>query len=326
MPWKKRGNNGKLSFHKGDVTVKILITGGAGYIGSKMVELFRTRHSLTVLDKLLYTNEYLRTDVDFIYGDVADEKFMASILPKFDAVVNLAAIVGDRACAMRMTDTANANLTAVKILSQNFDGRILHMSTCSVYGKQEGILTEESSTNPLSWYAETKLYAEEHLKNNNAVILRLGTLHGLSQRLRFDLVVNTLIIHALMKGTISIFGGNQWRPLLQVHDLVNCFDELLHHDATGIYNLKEENRTIKDVAEEIIKQIPDVKLTEHDIKFQDSRNYQVSATKFEDTFISRMTLGVKTTLYEIQKLFTERRVKNYSSPAYSNVAQLTVIE
>jgi len=227
---------------------------------------------------------------------------------------------------MRMTDAANANLTAVKILSQNFDGRIIHMSTCSVYGKQEEILTEESPTNPLSWYAETKLYAEEYLKNKNAVILRLGTLHGLSQRLRFDLVVNTLVIHALTKGEISVFGGSPWRPLLHVHDLVGCFDELLQHEATGIYNLKKTNMTIKSVADEVIRCIPNTKLHEHDMRFQDRRNYRVDSTKFEKTFTTQLMLDVTDTITEIKKLFEEKRVKNYSSPMYSNVAQLTMTE
>jgi len=304
--------------------MKILVTGGAGYIGSKVVELFSKKFDLTILDKLLYANEYLRDDVNFIFGDVSDEKFMASILPKFDAVINLAAIVGDKACAMRMTDAANANLTAVKILSQNFDGRIIHMSTCSVYGKQGGILTEKSPTNPLSWYAETKLHAEEYLKNKNAVILRLGTLHGLSPRLRFDLVVNTLIVHALSKKEISIFGGNQWRPLLHVHDLANCFEELLLHSVTGIYNIKERNITIGEIAKEIVQYVPGTKLNERDIKFRDSRNYRVSSAKFDNTFKSRMSLGIDTTFHELQKLFKEQRVKNYSFPAYSNVSQLTI--
>lgn len=305
--------------------MKILITGGAGYVGQALVKLMRnfSHHKVTVIDKLLYANEYLE-DVDFIYGDVSDEKLMTSILPNFDVVVNLAAIVGDLACKIRMTEAANVNLAAVKILTQHFDGRIIHMSTCSVYGKQEGVLTEDSPTNPLSWYAETKLYAEECLKNKDAVILRLGTLHGLSNRLRFDLVVNTLTLHALTKGEISVFGDGQWRPLLHVKDLAQCIVELFMAKDTGIYNLKQSNMTIGKIAEQVIERVEGTKLNTHPIKYQDHRDYQVSSAKFDDTFTYRPKLVVADTIDEIKTLYKEGRVKNYKYPLYSNIAQLTM--
>ena len=218
--------------------MNILVVGGAGYVGGGIVDKLSKDHEVTVYDSLIYETSY-RKKVNFILGDIRDSSKLNSILSDFDVVVWLAALVGDGACAINPELTDEINTESVKNLVQNFDKRIVFLSTCSVYGAQDGILTEASDTNPLSEYASSKLQAEEHLKDSNALIFRLGTLFGISDefsRVRLDLVVNILTAKALIDKKISVFGGDQWRPLLHVNDVSNAISHCLNTDVTGIYN------------------------------------------------------------------------------------------
>ena len=137
----------------------------------------------------------------------------------------MAALVGDGACSINPELTFEINSESVKFLAENFKKRIVFLSTCSVYGAQDGILDETSSINPLSEYASSKVQAEEYLQNSDAIIFRLGTLFGISDefsRIRLDLVVNILVTKALTEGKLTVFGGEQWRPLLHVNDVANA--------------------------------------------------------------------------------------------------------
>ena len=175
--------------------MNILVVGGAGYIGGAITDILETTdHNTRVYDCLMYEESY-RKPIDFVYGDVRDRQRLSEQLAWADAVIWLAALVGDGACAINPQLSAEINQYCVKWLSENYDGRIIFTSTCSVYGAQKDILTEESLTDPLSIYAITKLAAEEYLKSKNALVFRLGTLFGVSDlfaRLRLDLVVNIL--------------------------------------------------------------------------------------------------------------------------------------
>ena len=122
---------------------------------------------------------------------------------------------------------------------------------------QDGLLDEESSINPLSEYASSKIQAEEYLKGTNSVIFRLGTLFGISDefsRIRLDLVVNILVTKALTDGKLTVFGGEQWRPLLHVNDVANAIENVLDKDIKGVYNLHHKNYKIIDIAEAIVTQ------------------------------------------------------------------------
>ena len=230
--------------------MKILILGGAGLVGSALVCRLQqcSFHEIMVVDNLLYEADYL-LNVPFRGGDVADENFMKSILKRFEpeVVVHLAGIVGDGACATRPTEAWSVNVDSVQILRDNFDGRILFPSSCSVYGVNDDLVTEESPLNPLSSYANMKIKAEEILEGANAFIPRLGTLHGVSGRLRNDLVVNVLTIRAMLDGKINVFGGDQYRPLLHVTDLVDVLFSHIVSKVTGIYNLVENNYKISEI-------------------------------------------------------------------------------
>ena len=188
---------------------KILIVGGAGYVGGWLTdEAIRVGHEVRVIDNLTYEDSYLK-NVDFVFGDVLDFDLIKSNLSWADTVVWLAALVGDPACAINPSLTKKINVDSVKNLVDHFDGRVIFPSTCSVYGAQNGLLNEESVVGPLSLYAASKLEAENILLKSNAttLIFRLGTLFGISDtyaRLRVDLVLNVLTIRAVLEGTMSV--------------------------------------------------------------------------------------------------------------------------
>src|SRR5271157_2606726 len=145
---------------------KVLVVGGAGYIGGAVTdELLANRIPFTVYDSLLYEPHYLKK-VDFIRGDVRDTDLLRSILSHYTHVIWLAAIVGDGACEVNRDLTQAVNRDSVKWLAENYSGRVVFTSTCSVYGEHEGEVSEDGVTNPLSLYASTKLEAESYLRGN----------------------------------------------------------------------------------------------------------------------------------------------------------------
>ena len=262
--------------------MNILIVGGAGYVGGVITDLLiKNKYNVTVYDSLLYEDQYMK-DCPFILGDVRDENKLKGLLSKFDTVVWIAALVGDGACNIDPKLTNEINFKSVEFLSQNFNGRIVFFSTCSVYGAQNQLLNENSSVNPLSLYASTKLKAENVLKNKNAIIFRLGTLFGLSDkfaRLRMDLVVNTLTAKAFIENKINVFGGEQYRPLLHVRDAAKAIHESISSKEVGIFNLSLDNFKIIDIANAIKDHFPSLEILIEDIPFQDTRNYRVDNSK-----------------------------------------------
>ena len=242
--------------------MNILIVGGAGYVGGGIVDNLKNKHNVTVYDSLIYEESY-RKDVNFIYGDIREQDKLLPLFDQNDAVIWLAALVGDGACSINPDLTFEINSESVKFLAQNFKKRIIFLSTCSVYGAQDGLLDEESSINPLSEYASSKIQAEEYLKDTNSVIFRLGTLFGISDefsRIRLDLVVNILVTKALTDEKLTVFGGEQWRPLLHVNDVANAIENVLEKDIKGVYNLHHKNYKIIDIAEAIVEKIPSAKI------------------------------------------------------------------
>src|SRR5210317_1811628 len=300
--------------------MNVLVVGGAGYVGGGIVDLLSNKHNVTVYDSLIYENSY-RKDVDFIYGDIRDYKKLNPILKKFDAVIWLAALVGDGACAINPALTHEINAETVKNLTKNFKGKIIFLSTCSVYGAQEGILNEDSSVNPLSEYASSKLVAENYLQDSNAIIFRLGTLFGIGDqfsRIRLDLVVNILTTKALLENKMSVFGGDQWRPLLHVKDVANAIAHTLDTQTNGVFNLHYKNFKIIEIANEIKNKISDVEIETTPMEFQDARNYQVTSDKLKDATGFQATVDLTQGINEMYELISSNRIKDINDPRYSN--------
>lgn len=300
----------------------VLIVGGAGYIGGWLTDRIRDAgHEARVFDVLLYEDQYLK-DIDFVHGSILERDAVKPHLDWADAVVWLAAMVGDGACALDPTLTRAINVDSVRWLADTFPGRIVFISTCSVYGAQDGLLDEESPLNPLSLYAETKVEAERALAESDAIVFRLGTIYGVSDtysRIRMDLVLNLLTVKAILHGRISVFGGDQYRPLLHVRDVAEAVVPTLFSEHRGIYNLESENVTIRALAERIATFYPNVQAEFTDMPFQDLRNYRVSSTKAREAFGFTPKLAVEDGIRQIAEVVQDGRVHDTSSPRYSNL-------
>ena len=302
--------------------IKALIVGGAGYVGGHLTDVLNEYYDVIVYDNLTYEPKYLK-DIKFIRGDIRDRKTMSKeFINKFDVVVWLAAIVGDGACHVNPQLTEEINETSVKWLVDNYHGKIIFASTCSVYGHQKEMIDEDSEINPLSVYAGTKYNAETYIREHatNYVVYRLGTLFGISDlytRIRLDLVVNTLSMKAAYGEELCVYGGDQYRPILHVKDVADATHFAIDKDLKGLFNLSYKNVTIKEVAKTIQNIIPDVKIKYQAKKFEDMRDYCVQTERMTKTgFVPKRTMqqGIE----EIRKVFHEHRIKDRNDPIYSN--------
>jgi nucleoside-diphosphate-sugar epimerase len=307
--------------------MKILVVGGAGYVGGAVTDyLMETDHQVRVYDLLLYEEVY-RKPVDFIYGDVRNIDRLNPQLKWADAVVWLAALVGDPACALNPDVSVAINQEPVKSLVENFDGRIIFLSTCSVYGAQEGDLTEDSDLNPLSIYAATKLVSEEYLTGKNAIIYRLGTLFGvgdLFSRIRLDLVVNVLTVRAHRFGRINVYGGTQFRPLLHVRDAARAIVDQLDSEHTGVFNLHKQNVRIIDLSYQVRNHFPDVVVERTEMNYQDARNYRVNSDKAKNILGFEPQFSIDQGIEEIKSLMDSGRLKDVDNPRYTNQTYLSL--
>ena len=306
---------------------KVLVVGGAGYVGGHLVDqAIQAGHQVRVFDKLIYEDAYLK-DVDFAHGDINDLTQLKPHLDWADTVIWLAAFVGDPACALNPELTMRTNVLSVAQLVSNFSGRIVFPSTCSVYGAQDGLLDESSPFDPLSLYAESKIQAENVLLNapNDVLIFRLGTLFGLSDtysRLRVDLVLNVLTIRATLEGHMSVFGGQQFRPLLHVRDVATAMVPHIATGKTGVFNLHAENVTIIELAKQIQSLVPGAEIKTSESSFQDSRNYAVSSQKAINELGFAPKWTIEDGIREVHEAVKGGRIPNVNLPRFSNVAAL----
>jgi len=306
---------------------KILITGGAGYIGDCVAEhLVNDGHEVTVLDNLMYGGMYMRRGVKFIRGDITDYTFMRLCMKSenYDSLVHLAGIVGDGACQVNQAFTVDVNELAtnrIAHLCTKFGVRMIFASTCSVYGANNDLLDEESATNPLSLYAGTKLNAEAAVsKVPSHAIFRLGTLFGLSTehaRIRCDLVANILTYRVMQGKPLTVFGGEQWRPLLHVRDAGQIFAQAAVLPDNGTWVLSRSNMRIIDLAERIILCAGKGDITRTDMKFEDLRNYRVDNAKAKNSgFIAG--ISVHTGVSEMIKVMNEGRIADVWDKRFHN--------
>ena len=306
--------------------MKILIVGGAGYIGGFLTDyLTESGYEVTVYDNLLFEERFLKK-CHFIYGDIRDTEKLSAFINEYDCVAWLAGLVGDGACSVNPKLTHILNIETVKWLVDNYRGKIFFPSTCSVYGVNNNLIDERADPNPLSVYAATKLEAEQYVLANakSPLVFRLGTLFGLGDRhsrMRLDLVANILSMRAALGESLSIFGGQQWRPLLHVRDVSTAILHGLENDTEGLYNLSYKNFKIKDLGLEIREVMPDCAINYTDMKFEDLRNYRVKNDKILATgWTPSYTLncGIK----QIFNLIKENRIKDINDIVYSNAASM----
>jgi nucleoside-diphosphate-sugar epimerase len=305
--------------------MKVLVTGGLGYLGCIVVQrLLKEGFEVRVLDSMLYGKHIDEKKLEFelMQGDVRNTDTISKALENADAVIHLAAIVGEPAVNLDKENSVNVNYLAVRELAQlakEKGVRLVFTSTCSVYGASTGkLLNEKSKVFPLSIYAISKLAAEEAIEkiNGDFIIFRLGTLFGLSPRMRFDLVVNRFVAQGIQDKKISVFGGSQFRPFVHVQDVASAFVKAIKTDNKGLFNLGGSNYRIADLAELLAEKTNCEVVTIKEIK--DPRNYAVDSKLFEKAFDLRFEKDVEFAINEIMAAYSHKVVKNYKEPIYNN--------
>jgi len=281
--------------------MNVLVTGGAGYLGSVLVpKLVARGHRVRVVDlgyfgldhltRIPYT-EVIREDLRAL----ADRPALGrELLDGCEAVIHLAAISNDPSADLHpdLTEEVNVGVTArLAELAREQGVRFLFSSSCSIYGEADGEIDESGSTNPLTVYASSKVTAERILGELSdsrwaATTLRNGTLFGYSPRMRFDLVVNIFSFQSVLHGQIKIFGdGLQWRPFLHVSDCARAFVHYLEHGdlARGVYNISNENLRVMDLVDVFRRLIPAVGVVHVPTPDQDRRNYRVTNRRMRES-------------------------------------------
>lgn len=301
------------------------MVGGAGYIGGAVTDLLlETEHSVRVYDALLYEEDY-RKPIDFIYGDIRDRDRLKKHLDWADAVVWMAALVADQSCELYPELAKELNDASVKWLAQNFDGRIIFPSTCLVYAIANGLLDEQSRTDPSTIYTKSKLAAEGHLKNRNALIFRLSTVFGIGDlfsRIRLDLVVNLLTAKAVLDKKMIVFGGQQSRPFIHVQDVAKAVVDNIDTVHTGIFNLHFENMTILNLAKKIQASIPDANLEIKPSTVSKTGDYQMSSDKARRILGFNPKYSIEQGIEQVKAVIEDHRLKDITNPRYSNEAFL----
>lgn len=309
--------------------MKVLVTGGLGYLGSIMVKrLLEEGHSVRVLDSLIYRgpSKRERSAFELVTGDVRDCDLLQKATEDVDAVIHLAGIIGDTAADLSKDLTLEINCKSTKRLAElcaKRNLRLVFSSTCSVYGAEpKEVITERSRTGPLSLYASSKLMAEEDVRKtcDNSVVFRLGTLFGLSPRMRFDLVINRFIAQAIQDGMITVFGGHQRRPFVHIEDVACVFVKAIDASATGLYNVGGANYNILDAANVLKKKTGcAVKVL---IDSKDPRDYAVDSCLAEKTFAFHPRRNIDFAVDEIQSAYSRGVIKDYREPIFNNEAWL----
>ncbi len=279
---------------------KVLITGGAGYLGSVAAEhLLDEGHTVTCLDNLMYRQPSLlhlahRGGFEFVYGDARDEEVLKSLVPKHDVILPLAAIVGEGACNARQFEAKSTNTDAVVLINglRSASQKLIMPMTNSGYGTTTGdiLCTEETPLNPISLYGQTKVDAERAILEGDkkGLTLRLATVFGVSPRMRTDLLVNSFVLKAMTDRYLAIFEGNFMRNYVHIRDVARAFDHCIRNfeSMEGTYNLglDEANMSKLDLAKRVAQFVPGTVIREdYEGKDPDKRNYIVSNEKIKRT-------------------------------------------
>jgi nucleoside-diphosphate-sugar epimerase len=315
----------------------VLVIGGAGYIGSALLpKLLGEGYRVRVLDLFLYGTGPISAalghpKLEAIRADFRRVDALVAAMQGVDHLVHLGGIVGDPACAIDEELTIDVNLAATRLIGEVAKGNgIKHFvfaSTCSVYGASEEVLTESSALNPLSLYARSKAASEKLLLGMaddrfTPIIVRFGTIYGISGRTRFDLVVNLLAAKAVFDGCITVFGGDQWRPFLHVDDAALAVAQLLSLPpglGAEIFNVgsNAENYTITRVGEIVKKIVPEAELILEPAD-QDRRNYKVSFSKIKLMVGFRPQWTVEDGVRQVVNAIRAGEISDYREAHYSN--------
>jgi nucleoside-diphosphate-sugar epimerase len=321
--------------------MKILVTGGAGYIGSTLVPMLLAEgHSARVLDTLLHDGSPLLPNwshpgFEFVRADIRDAASRKLAVAGMDAVVHLAAIVGDPACSRQPELARAVNLESSLALIEDSQragvSRFVFASTCSNYGKMKDVayVDETSELSPVSLYAETKVAVEQALLQSAGrdgwcpTPLRFATIFGVSSRMRFDLTVNEFTMEMITKKHLKVFGEQFWRPYVHVRDAARGIQLVLNSETSKVcgtvFNVgaTDQNFQKQQLVEMIQPYAPDA-IVEYVRKAEDPRDYRVSFSRISDQLKYKITRTVAQGIEEVAKLVTSNVINRFDDPRYAN--------
>ena len=323
--------------------MKILITGGAGYVGSKLVpKLLKNGHHVKVLDLMIYGDDVLddHPNLEKIKGDIRNQELLKKVLISQEVVIHLACISNDPSFELNPVLGKSINLDAfeplVKISRACGVNKFIYASSSSVYGiKKEKDVTEDMKLEPLTDYSKFKGQCEQILNNYKAddfitTTIRPSTVCGYARRQRLDLVVNILTNHAFHKRKIKVFGGEQLRPNVHIDDMVNSYFAILNADNKKIngeiFNVGFKNQTVNELASNVKEVIgDDIEIIK--TKSDDNRSYHVSCKKISQIIGFNTKHTIKDAVIDLKKAFEKKLIINsFDDEKFFNIKRMQSID
>ena len=324
---------------------KMLIIGGAGYIGTVVTKYFiKKNYKITCLDNLIYQNsfsiEQFKKDENyqFVFGDLRNEKVLKPLIDKNDVIIILAGLVGDPITKKYPSASKEINYDGIKNLislcNNKVNGKMIFVSTCSNYGLSETneLLDENSKLQPLSLYAKHKVEIESYilsLKSKTKIsptILRFATAFGLSPRMRFDLTINQFTKSIYNNEELEVFDSNTWRPYCHVNDFALALEKVIEAEKKltdfEVFNVggDKNNYTKKQITELILRYLPNSNKVTFTNKKYDPRNYRVNFSKIKNKLDFKIQYGVDDGIEEIISFFNlnKKKIDNFNDKSYGN--------
>jgi len=316
----------------------ILVIGGAGYVGTHLVsELIKKKYSVTVFDLFIYGNFLEKNNnLDIIKGDIRDLKLLGSVIKNFDCVIHLACISNDPSFDLNPQLGKSINFDPfedlIKVCKNEGIKRFIYASSSSVYGvKLEKDVDENSSLEPLTDYSKYKALCEDILlKYNNkdftCCVVRPATVCGYSKRQRLDLVVNILTNLAYNKGEISVYGGEQLRPNINIKDMSNVYLFLINQPkqliSGEVFNIGFENYSVNTLCNLVIRNIKHKVLIKH-LKSEDNRSYHISSKKIQKKLGFKNHFNIEDAIKELVNIFKKKiLIDPLNNEIYFNIKRM----
>jgi len=324
----------------------VLVTGGAGYVGAKLVPaLLSEEYKVKVLDLFIYGEDVFdgiadKKNLEYIKGDIRDQILLDSCLRNIDTVIHLACVSNDPSFELNPVLGKSINwdafLPLVELSKENGVSRFIYASSSSVYGiKNEENVTEDMCLEPLTDYSKYKAMCEDVLHSYKSpsfttCVIRPATVCGYSPRQRLDLTVNILTNLAYHKGEITVFGGEQRRPNIHIEDMIRAYLHILKQPdekiSGEVFNVGYENHQVKELAEMVKNAVgAHVKLVTTPIK--DNRSYHISSQKIKDRldFLPRYT--IKNAIEDLIEAFAQGKVPDaLTNDRYYNIRRMQALK